>query len=150
MTECDRREFALGKSTSAEQERPNSASGVRLVAFLLLVPSDAEPLVSLLEQIAAAAQNPVAMHSTPGLAPSAPEAGCDRWVEHAEAAKRLGIAKSTLYRYASQSSIEYRKYGGRLQYRESALLKHEQAQIRPARFPLANGGIIRTALSSGK
>ena len=33
---------------------------------------------------------------------------------------------------------------------QSVLEKHKQAQVRPARFPLSDGGIIRSALSSGK
>jgi hypothetical protein len=122
----------------------------KLVVCLLLVPSDAEPLVSLLEQLAASSQNPAPLHSILSLAPEISDDAHDRWLEHSEAAKCLGIAKSTLYRYASQSRIEHRKYAGRLEYRESILEKHKQAQVRPARFPLGNGRIIGSALSSGK
>lgn len=90
------------------------------------------------------------LHSILASTPGVSEAASDRWLEHAEAAKYLGVAKSTLYRYASQNRIEHRKYAGRLEYRASVLEKHKQAQVRPARFPLGDGGIIRSALSSGK
>jgi excisionase family DNA binding protein len=85
-----------------------------------------------------------------GPTPSAAGAASDRWLEHAEAAKCLGVSKSTLYRYASHNRIECRKIAGRLEYRHSVLERLKQELVRPARFPLAGGGIIRSALSSGK
>ena len=80
--------------------------------------------------------------------PQVSESASDRWLEHAEAAKCLGVSKSTLYRYVCQNRIEYRKFAGRLEYRESVLEKLKGEQVRPARFPLV--GIIPSALSSGK
>jgi hypothetical protein len=139
-----------GHEPSRNESVDHEAHGGRLVACLVLVPSDAEPLVSLLEQIAVTAQSPIPLRSLLGPTPSVSEPGSDRWLEHAEAAKCLGVAKSTLYHYASQNRIEHRKYAGRLEYRQSTLEKHKQAQVRPARFPLGNGGIMRSALSSGK
>lgn len=156
MSDRDSRKFArhegepVGHQSSQSETTDDEAHGGRLVACLLLVPSDAEPIVSLLEQLAQAAQNPIPFHSLLGPTPSAPEAAGDRWLEHTEAARCLGVAKSTLYRYASQHRIEYRKIAGRLEYRQSVLERLKQEQVRPARFPLARGGIIRSALSSGK
>jgi excisionase family DNA binding protein len=155
MSEPDLHELVRGKTEPARHEPPRNepteaTQRGKLVACLLLVPSDAEPLVSLLEQLAVTAQSPVPLHSILASTPGVSEAASDRWLEHAEAAKYLGVAKSTLYRYASQNRIEHRKYAGRLEYRASVLEKHKQAQVRPARFPLGDGGIIRSALSSGK
>ena len=156
MSDADSHKLARHEGEQARHELSRSEKTVegshtsRLVACLLLVPSDAEPIVSLLEQLAEAAQNPIPFHSLLGPTPSAPEAAGDRWLEHAEAARCLGVAKSTLYRYASQHRIEYRKIAGRLEYRQSVLERLKQEQVRPARFPLARGGIIRSALSSGK
>lgn len=155
MSGPDLHELVRGKREPAQHEPPRNeppeaTQHGKLVACLLLVPSDAEPLVSLLEQLAVTAQSSVPLHSVLASTPDVFGAGSDRWLEHAEAAKCLGVAKSTLYRYASQNRIEHRKHAGRLEYRVSVLEKHKQAQVRPARFPLANGSIIRSALSSGK
>jgi len=67
-----------------------------------------------------------------------------------EAAKYLGISKSTLYRYACQQTIESRKLGGRLEYHRSTLDGFKNRQIRPARRYVEPGGIITAALGSGK
>jgi Helix-turn-helix domain len=67
-----------------------------------------------------------------------------------EAAEYLGIATSTLYRYACQHKIESRKLCGRLEYRLSALDKFKDLHNRPAtRWP-SPGRIIPSALGSGK
>jgi excisionase family DNA binding protein len=156
MSDADSHKLARHEGGQARHELSRSEKTVegshtsRLVACLLLVPSDAEPLLSLLEQLAATSQSPIPLPSELGSAPHVPASASDRWLEHTEAAKCLGVSKSTLYRYASQSRIEYRKIAGRLEYRQSVLEKHKQAQVRPARFPLSDGGIIRSALSSGK
>lgn len=120
----------------------------RFLAFLLLVPSDAEPIVTMLEQLASGSQTPIPF---PPLLNQEPHGiGEDRWLQHTEAAKCLGISKSTLYRYVSQQRIECRKIGGRLEYRQSALEKLKREQTRPARLSHHAGGIIPSALSSGK
>jgi excisionase family DNA binding protein len=120
----------------------------RLLACLLLVPSDAEPIVAMLEQLAAGSQTPIPF---PSLLNQEPHSiGEDRWLEHTEAAKCLGISKSTLYRYVSQERIECRKIGGRLEYRQSALEKLKREHTRPARLSHHTRGIISSALSSGK
>ena len=120
----------------------------RLLACLLLVPSDAEPIVAMLEQLAAGSQTPIPFPSLLNQEPHGISE--DRWLEHTEAAKCLGISKSTLYRYVSQERIECRKIGGRLEYRQSALEKLKTEHTRPARLSHHASGIIPSALSSGK
>jgi hypothetical protein len=122
----------------------------RLLACLLLVPSAAEPIVALLEQLAANSQTPIPFPSVLDPGPRAAAATEDRWLEHTEAAKFLGVSKSTLYRYAGQRRIECRKIAGRLEYRQSALERLKEEQTRPARLSHRVGGIIPSALSSGK
>jgi excisionase family DNA binding protein len=128
----------------------DAAHRTRLVACLLLVPSDAEPLVALLEQLAASSQIPIPFPSFSDSGRHAAGAPGDRWLEHAEAAKCLNISKSTLYRYVSQQRIECRKIAGRLEYRQSSLEKLKNEQTRPARLSHRAGGIIPSAFSSGK
>ena len=132
-----------GKADGASQH-------TRLVACLLLVPSDAEPIVALLEQLAASSRIPTPLPSLSEPGPHAAAGTEDRWLEHIEAAKCLGVSKSTLYRYACQRRIEYRKIAGRLEYRQSALERLMREQTRPARLSHDAGGIILPALRSGK
>jgi hypothetical protein len=122
----------------------------KLMACLLIVPSDAEPILALLEQLAASSQAPIAFHSLPDREPNSAAGTEDHWLEHADAAKCLGISKSTLYRYVCQQRIECRKIAGRLEYRQSVLERLKKEQIRPARFSHLTGGILTSALSSGK
>ena len=121
-----------------------------IVACLLLVPSDAEALVALLQQLAASSQ--IGILFPPFAGPSSHDATAaeDRWLEHGEASKCLGISKSTLYRYVSQQRIECRKVAGRLEYRQSSLEKLKKEQVRPARHSHHAGSIIPSAFSSGK
>jgi excisionase family DNA binding protein len=135
--ETDRR--ATGHS-----ERPG------LLACLLILPSDSEPIVSLLEELAAHCQTrlPLSFLQDSG-AHSGRESG-DQWLQHAEAAGYLGVSKSTLYRYVCQQKIECRKIAGRLEYRRSSLEKLKNEHIRPARPSHHAGGIIPSAFSSGK
>ncbi len=74
----------------------------------------------------------------------------DPWFKHAEAAEYLGISKSTLYQYTCQRKIEFRKLGGRLEYRRSTLDQFKAQQIRPARQWFSQGSIMPAALGSGK
>jgi len=113
----------------------------------LILPSDAEPIVSLLKKLADVCPQARAL-----CLEASREAftAADRWVRHSAAAEYLGISKSTLYRYVSQQKIECRKMAGRLEYRESTLERAKQAQIRPARFRLASHDIILSTLNSGK
>jgi predicted DNA-binding transcriptional regulator AlpA len=119
-----------------------------VIAWVFVMPSDAEPILSLLKQLAA---SPILTQPL-SFVPSAdcPSGTRDRWLEHAEAAEFLGIAKSTLYRYVSHQRIESRKIAGRLEYRQSHLEKLKQDHIRPARLRHASGGIILSTLNSGK
>ena len=138
------------QATATDGRADEAREHPRLLACLLIVPSDAEPIVTLLEQLAASSQTPIDFPSLLGRDFSGAPTIEDRWLEHTEAANCLGISKSTLYRYASQQRIECRKIGGRLEYRKSALEKLKREQTRPARLSHHAGGIIPPALSSGK
>ena len=120
------------------------------VACLLLVPSDAEPIVALLEQLAASSQGSIPYPFFSDSGRQAAKSTEDHWLEHGEASKCLGISKSTLYRYVSQQRIECRKVAGRLEYRQSSLEKLKKEQLRPARLSHHADSIISSAFSSGK
>ena len=120
------------------------------VACLLLVPSDAKPIVAFLEQLAARAQTPIPYPLFPDSGSQPAKTTEDHWLQHSEAAKCLGVSRSTLYRYVCQRRIECRKIAGRLEYRRSSLEKLKKDQIRPARLSHQAGGIIPSAFSSGK
>jgi hypothetical protein len=137
-------EPALDGRTDEAREQP------RFLACLLIVPSDAKPIVALLEQLAAHSQTPIPFTSLFDREPNGAAGTEDRWLEHAEAAKYLGISKSTLYRYVCQQKVECRKIAGRLEYRQCALEELKKEQTRPARLSHRAGGIIPSALSSGK
>ena len=143
-----RNELRQIRKESSPDEKADVSQRPRILACLLLVPSDAEPIVAMLEQLAADSRTPIRF--PPFLNQESDGMGEDRWLEHTEAAECLGISKSTLYRYVSQERIECRKIGGRLEYRQSALEKLKSEQTRPARLSHHAGGIIPSALSSGK
>ena len=132
------------------QQHSANGDGPRLVACVLLLPEDSEVLAGLLCNLAT---NSNAARDLDTLARPdhflRPES-LDSWLPHVEAAKFLGVSISTLYRYASQERIEYRKIAGRLEYRQTILERLKQKQIRSARLPLRSGGIIPPALHSGK
>jgi excisionase family DNA binding protein len=138
-----------GQNQKLTQQHSANADGPRLVACVLLLPEDAEVLAGLLRNLAT---NSRATQDLDALAKSdrllRPELS-DSWLPHLEAAKFLGVSKSTLYRYACQEKIETRKLGGRLEYRRSNLDKFKTQQIRPAQRSRARG-IITPALGSGK
>ncbi len=140
----EKEETALDERTHETPERP------KFLACILIVPSHAEPIVALLEQLAASSQTPLAFPSLLDREPNGAAGTENHWLEHADAAKCLGISKSTLYRYVCQQRIECRKIAGRLEYRRSALEKLKKDQIRPARLSHHAGGILPSALSSGK
>jgi excisionase family DNA binding protein len=136
-----------GQLPHAATQGPLDASNPpQLLACLLILPSDAEPIVSLLKNLAASLP---ATGFLP-LRPDAPAATGDPWLKHAEAAEYLGISKSTLYQYACQQRIECRKMCGRLEYRRSTLDEFIDHQIRPAHRWLSRSSIIPSALGSGK
>ncbi|SRR6266436_132185 len=121
-----------------------------LLACLLILPSDSEPIISLLEKLAANSQAPLPLSFLQDSeTPSERESG-DEWLQHPEAAGYLRVSKSTLYRYVCQHKIECRKIGGRLEYRRSSLETLKNQHIRPARLSHHADGIIPSAFSSGK
>jgi predicted DNA-binding transcriptional regulator AlpA len=74
----------------------------------------------------------------------------DPWLRHSEAAAYLGVSESTLYHYSSGEQIERRKFGGRLEYRRSALDKFKEDHTQPATCYANSTRIIASAHSSGK
>ena len=117
-----------------------------LVACFVLPVEQAEKLISLLQDIV---RNP-ATEAPHNLAQSAVTSltQSNSWLTHVEAASYLGVAVSTLYRYAEQERIECRKIGNRLEYRRASLDRFKEQQIRPARRPRARG-IMAPTLDSG-
>jgi hypothetical protein len=142
----------LGEKEEAARDgrTHETAERSKLLACLLIVPTDSEPIVALLEKLAASSQAPLPFPSLLDQKPNGAAGTEDHWLEHADAAKCLGISKSTLYRYVCQQRIECRKIAGRLEYRQSALERLKKEQIRPARSSHLAGGILTSALSSGK
>jgi excisionase family DNA binding protein len=139
------------KGETALNGRKNEAQERRsLFACLLIVPSDAQPIVTLLEQLAANSQTPIPFSSLLDQEPNSAARIEDCWLEHTEAAKYLGISKSTLYRYVCEQKVECRKIAGRLEYRQSILEKLMNEQTRPARLFHRSGGILPSAPCSGK
>ena len=118
-------EHLLHAATQASRE---ASEPPQLLACLLILPSDAESIVSLLKNLAASLPTTGCLR----LRPDAPAETGDPWLKHAEAAEYLGISKSTLYQYACQHKIECRKMCGRLEYRRSTLDQFIDHQIRPA------------------
>jgi len=120
----------------------------QLLACLLILPSDAKPIVSLLRNLAASLPCTAALPFVAEADSATPTA--DAWLKHEQAADYLGISKSTLYQYSSKEKIECRKLGGRLEYLRSTLDRFKDQQIRPARRWFSRRSIIPTALGSGK
>ena len=120
-----------------------------VVACVVFQTRDPEHLLQLLREALTGIADPVP--ETAAVLPTiAPRSDSDPWLKHPEAAEYLGIATSTLYRYACQQRIESRKLCGRLEYRRSILDKFKDLHIRPAtRWP-SSRRIIPPALGSGK
>jgi excisionase family DNA binding protein len=116
-------------------------------ACFVLPPEQADKFLSLLREIT---QGPVIARPSNGSETAfAPMSQSNTvWLTHAEAAGYLGVAVSTLYRYAEQERIECRKIGNRLEYRRSSLDRFKEQQIRPARCSRSRG-IITPTLDSG-
>jgi len=115
-----------------------------LVACFVLPAEQAEQLISILRDMAV---KPIADSASPAALISKPQPN-SVWMTHVEAAAYLGIAISTLYRYAEQEKIECRKIGNRLEYRRTSLDRFKDQQIRPARRSRTRG-IIAPTLGSG-
>jgi len=109
-------------------------SSPAFVACFVLPRKQAETLISVLQEYVSTAEGfSPANFSTLSLAPTEDSAAA--WFTHPEAAKCLGISTTTLYRYAEQQRIEFRKIGNRLEYRRSALDQFKEQHVRPARRP---------------
>ena len=143
-------------NTTSDEKRPDRSAEVTLsgspvlLSCILVLPQDAAPILALLKR-----DNPNSGVLGPARTAIArdmcmPELVEDSWLEHSEAAKYLGVAKSTLYHYACEERIESRKLGRRLEYRRSTLDNFKEQQIRPARRSCRAKSIIAAALGSGK
>ena len=120
-----------------------------VVACVVFQTRDPEHLLELLREALTGIVDPVP--ETVAILPtSAARCDSDPWLKHPEAAEYLGIATSTLYRYACQQKIECRKLAGRLEYRRSTLDQFKDQQIRPAHRWSSQRSIIPAALGSGK
>lgn len=119
-----------------------------LVVCILRRPGDVQTLLAALTDLEANVTRPVGQALSDALK-THPDSEYDPWLAHSEAAEYLGVAASTLYRYACQQRIEARKLAGRLEYRRSTLEQFKQHQIRPARRSCARD-IIAPTLGSGK
>jgi excisionase family DNA binding protein len=123
-------DHAASEISAAAKEDSSPA----FVACFVLPRKQAETLISVLQEYVS---NPEgfspANFSTLSLAPTEDSAAV--WLAHPEAAKCLGISRTTLYRYAEQQRIEFRKIGNRLAYRRSALDQFKEQHVRPARRP---------------
>ncbi len=116
------------RSSPATKEDSSPA----VVACFVLPPKQAETLISVLQEFMSRAEGLApANFSTLAIAPN--EVSTAVWLTHREAAKCLGISTTTLYRYAEQERIEFRKIGNRLEYRRSALDQFKEQHVRPAR-----------------
>ena len=119
---------AATRSSAAIKEDSSPA----VVACFVLPPKQAEILISVLQEFMSSAEGLApANFSTLAIAPT--EDSTAVWLTHPDAAKCLGISTTTLYRYAEQERIEFRKIGNRLEYRRSALEEFKDQHIRPAR-----------------
>ena len=131
------------RQSATQEPAANGSESPQLLACVLILPSDAEPIVSLVRNLAA---------SLPCTAAFPLVAGTGRPLAQAPTGCRLPrhFAKSTLYQYASQKKIECRKLGGRLEYHRSTLDQFKDQQIRPAHRWFSPRSIIPPALGSGK
>jgi excisionase family DNA binding protein len=122
------RDHAASEISAAAKEDSSPA----FVACFVLSRKQAETLISVLQEYVSNPEgSSPANFSTLSLAPTEDSAAA--WLTHPEAAKCLGISTTTLYRYAEQQRIEFRKIGNRLEYRRSALDQFKEQHVRPAR-----------------
>ena len=127
-----------------EDARTNGDAGSRIsaaakndsspafVACFVLPAQQAETLISVLQEFVSGTEGLVPASFSP-LAIAPTNDSTSVWLAHPEAAKCLGISRTTLYRYAEQERIEFRKIGNRLEYRRSALEQFKEQRVRPAR-----------------
>ena len=141
----------FGKEPPREPEATSDHlldAGRALIACVFLSPEDGRPILDLLRSLAGNSRSSfLSEEIANAISPSA-SAGEGCWMGHPKAAAYLGLSPSTLYRYACQRRLEYRKLGGRLQYRESELERFKQAQIRTPRGS-ADSSILAETFRSG-
>jgi len=150
--------FATDLKASADSEPTRStqdnfhstANTPKLVACLLLLPEDAEAILSFLRRLAVNGRDFASDMATDEGSVLLPSACKDSWLGHPEAAAYLGVSQSTLYHYSCHEQIERRKLGGRLEYRRSALDKFKEDRTQPASCRSSSARIIASAHSSGK
>jgi excisionase family DNA binding protein len=123
-----------GDSSAGLSGATKEESSPAFVACFVLPSKQAETLISVLHEFVASGEGVApANFSAVAMAPS--EDSTAVWLTHPEAAKCLGISTTTLYRYAEQERIEFRKIGNRLEYRRSTLDQFKDQHVRPARRP---------------
>jgi excisionase family DNA binding protein len=124
-------------------------SDPQVCAYVVVIPTTDLPIVEALQKLITtlSSQKPIAL---PMDSRKSSLEIVDSWLEHTAAAEYLGVGRSTLYRYSEHHEIESRKFCGRLQYRLSSLEEFKNQHVRPARRSRRGGGIIASALSSGK
>jgi excisionase family DNA binding protein len=139
-------QFVNTEALPSSSQREELHQTGMLVACFVLPAEQAEKLLSMLQDIA---RNPTS-EAPLNLAQPAITAGTqsNSWLTHVEAAAYLGVAVSTLYRYAEQERIECRKIGNRLEYRRASLDRFKESLIRPARR-VRTRAIIEPTLGSG-
>jgi Helix-turn-helix domain len=142
---------AGSEPTRDTQDDPhNTAITPRLVACLLLLPEDAEAILSFLRGLAVNGRAFPSDKTTNENSVLSQSACQDAWLGHSEAAAYLGVSKSTLYHYSCHAQIERRKLCGRLEYRRSALDKFKEDHTQPADCRSSSARIIGSAHSAGK
>src|SRR5216684_5670370 len=82
---------------STQDDLRNKADTPKLVACLLLVPEDAQAILSFLQKLAVCGRDLLPVRSTIDANASPHSVPEDRWLGHSEAAAFLGVSKSTLY-----------------------------------------------------
>ena len=135
---------------NAERNLCEKSRPPRLIACLILLPEDSEPIFRLLEKLTVGESHLPQSSRPANIDVPAQSTREDSWLSHSEAAVYLGVSKSTLYHYSCQSQIERRKLGGRLEYRRSVLDEFKRAHTLPASCHPTSARIIRPAHSSGK
>jgi excisionase family DNA binding protein len=132
-----------------EKRAAQSSGDPPACTYVVVIPTTDSPVLEALEKLikALSSQEPLVLPM--GGEKSSLEI-VDSWLEHSAAAEYLGVARSTLYRYAEHHEIESRKFCGRLQYRLSSLDEFKSRHVRPARSFHDDHVIISSAPRSGK
>jgi len=127
MLSTTRTTSAIGDTSDngADQAKKLAAKGdaapPAMLACFILMPKQAESLISVLKELATGATDITQLSSTSFALTADSKESVEVWLSHAEAAKYLGISKSTLYHHAEQERLESRKFCGRLNIKSAAL-----------------------------